>query len=30
MKVNVLGTVYKSKYIPSLDGRGGHQGKEYI
>lgn len=23
MKVNVLGTVYKIKYIPSLDGRGG-------
>ena len=23
MKVNVLGTVFKIKYIPSLDGRGG-------
>jgi hypothetical protein len=23
MKVNVLGTVYKIKYVPSLDGRGG-------
>lgn len=23
MKVNVLGTVYRIKYVPSLDGRGG-------
>ena len=23
MKVNVLGTVYKIRYVPSLDGRGG-------